>query len=128
MVNRDKTIALSDHWFARFLRASRRAVLSFSVPAPKALVLPLISVFLTIRSIYYFVARVFFCEPFFKAYCTKYGRNLHTGVFFHWIQGRGEIIVGDNVSVDGRCNFFFAVRYSAKPTLTIGDNTGARIF
>ncbi|MFY9852903.1 MAG: DapH/DapD/GlmU-related protein [Terracidiphilus sp.] len=68
--------------------------------------------------------RVFFCEPFFKAHCTSYGRNLHTGVFLHWIQGRGEIIAGDNVLIDGKCSFTFAARFSDKPTLILGDNTG----
>ena len=119
-----RTLALSDHWFPRLLRRGRHAARNFGVPAPRALSLPLLSVFLAARSIYFFVKRVFFCEPFFKAYCTSYGKNVHTGVFFHWIQGRGELIVGDNVIVDGKSSFSFAVRYSAKPTLTIGDNTG----
>jgi acetyltransferase-like isoleucine patch superfamily enzyme len=68
--------------------------------------------------------RVFFCEPFFKAYCTRYGRNVHTGVFLHWIKGRGELIIGDNVRIDGKCSFSFAARFSEQPTLIIGDNTG----
>jgi acetyltransferase-like isoleucine patch superfamily enzyme len=100
-------------------------VLNFGIPPiPNALSAPLLAVFLTFRSTYYFVVRVFFCEPFFKAYCTRYGRNLHTGVFFHWIQGRGELIIGDNVRIDGKCSFFFAARFSGQPTLIIGDNTG----
>jgi acetyltransferase-like isoleucine patch superfamily enzyme len=77
-----------------------------------------------VRSAYYFIARIFFCEPFFKSYCTGYGKNLHTGVFFHWVMGRGEIIIGDNVTVDGKCSFAFAARYSSRPTLIVGDNTG----
>jgi acetyltransferase-like isoleucine patch superfamily enzyme len=64
------------------------------------------------------------CEPFFKAYCTSYGPGLHTDVFFHWIQGRGELIIGENVLIDGKCSFTFAARFSAQPTLIIGDNTG----
>jgi len=99
-------------------------VLGFSVPAPRVLVFPLVSIFLFLRSIYYFIARVFICEPFFKSYCTQYGKNLHTANSLHWIQGRGVIIVGDNVEIDGKCSFAFASRYSDRPTLTIGDNTG----
>jgi acetyltransferase-like isoleucine patch superfamily enzyme len=34
------------------------------------------------------------------------------------------MIIGDNVLVDGKCNFFFAARFSDRPTLLIGDNTG----
>jgi acetyltransferase-like isoleucine patch superfamily enzyme len=84
----------------------------------------MLAVCLGLRSAYYFFARVFFCEPFFKAYCTKYGRNVHTGVFLHWIQGRGDLIVGNDVLIDGKCSFSFAARFSDRPTLIIGDATG----
>ena len=119
-----QTLALSGHWFPRLLRWCRRAVRNLSVPAPHALTLPPVTAFLLARSVYYFIARVFFCEPFFKAYCTKYGINVHTGVFLHWVQGRGELILGNNVTIDGKCSFLFAARYSERPSLVIGDNTG----
>jgi serine acetyltransferase len=99
-------------------------VRNFGIPAPRVLTVPLLAVFLTLRSTYYFIVRVFLCEPFFKAYCTSYGPGLHTDVFFHWIQGRGELIIGENVLIDGKCSFTFAARFSAQPTLIIGDNTG----
>ena len=78
--------------------------------------------YLFLRRVYYFLIRVFVCEPFFKTYCAQYGRNVHTGVFVHWIRGRGQLIVGDNVTVDGKCSFIFAVRYAEQPTLRIGNN------
>ncbi|HVB57351.1 MAG TPA: acyltransferase [Candidatus Acidoferrales bacterium] len=34
------------------------------------------------------------------------------------------MIIGDNVLIDGKCSFTFAARFSAQPTLIIGDNTG----
>ena len=46
-----------------------------------------------------------------------------TPVLFGMDSGDGDIIVGDNVTVDGRSAFFFAVRYSANPSLIIGDGT-----
>lgn len=75
-----------------------------------------------LREIYYFAVRVLVCEPLFKAYCTEHGRNLHTGVFIHWVMGRGQLIVGDNVTIDGKCSFIFAVRYTDRPTLRIGSD------
>jgi acetyltransferase-like isoleucine patch superfamily enzyme len=116
-------IARSSHRFPRLLRAGLRIVRNFSVPAPRVLTVPLAGVFLVARSVYYFIARVFFCEPFFKSCCTKYGRNLHTDVFFHGVHGRGELLIGDNVTIDGKCGFTFAARYSDRPTLVIGDHT-----
>jgi acetyltransferase-like isoleucine patch superfamily enzyme len=59
-----------------------------------------------------------------KAACKKYGRNLHTDIYVPWISGKGDIILGDNVIVDGFLSLSFAARYTSNPTLTIGDNTG----
>jgi len=80
-------------------------------------------VYLTLRGAYYFVYRVFVCEPLFKAYCTRYGRGLRTGVYVHWVQGSGELILGDDVYVDGKCSFTFASRFSDRPVLEVGDRT-----
>jgi hypothetical protein len=119
------TLALSDHWLPRFLRRVRRSVINFGLPPiPRLLSRPLIFLFVLLRTIYYFVMRVFICEPFFKAHCSSYGRNLHTGVFLHWIQGRGKIVAGENVRIDGKCSFMFAARFSHEPSLILGDNTG----
>ena len=112
----------SQHLFARASRAAYKGINNFSIPAPRWIFRPLLFVFLTLRRGYYFLARVFICEPFFKAYCSEYGRNVHTGVFIHWFQGKGRLIVGNNVTVDGKCNFGFAVRYCENPTLRIGNN------
>jgi acetyltransferase-like isoleucine patch superfamily enzyme len=105
-------------------RWAYRRINEFSVPAPKLVVRPLVWLFLLLRNGYYFVVRVFICEPFFKAHCAKYGRNLHTDAHLHWISGKGDIVIGDNVSLVGKVNIGFAARFSDRPTLEIGDNTG----
>lgn len=116
-------LAHSDHWAVRTARQGYRAVAHFSVPAPRFFFRPVLALVLVVRYSYYFLVRVFYCEPLFKAYCKSYGRNLHTGAFLHWVQGEGDLIAGDDVTVDGHCNFFFAARYNSRPTLTIGDGT-----
>lgn len=119
-----RRMATSQGRFARFVRWAHRSVTKFAVPAPKIVVRPLLWLLLAIRSVYYFILRVFICEPMLKAYCTRYGRNLHTSTFIHWIQGNGDIVVGDNVWLDGKISITFAARFSDHPTLEIGDNTG----
>jgi len=117
-------LATSEGSLARLARWLRRAYYNFSVPAPRAVVLPMLWLFLALRSAYQFVVRVFFCEPLFKAYCTKYGRNLRTGSHLHWVAGKGVINVGNNVKLGGKIDITFAARFSDHPTLEIGDNTG----
>jgi acetyltransferase-like isoleucine patch superfamily enzyme len=68
--------------------------------------------------------RVFVCEPLFKAYCKQYGRRLRTGIFIHRVSGKGDIILGNNVWINGKCNFNFAARFADRPALLVGDNTG----
>lgn len=105
------------------MRWAYRSVINFAVPAPTIVVKPLLWLFLAMRNIYSFALRVCICEPIFKAYCTRYGRNLHTDRHIHWIQGKGKILIGDNVRLDGKSNITFAARFSDHPTLEIGNNT-----
>lgn len=118
-----RRIAVSDHPATRALRSLYRFIVNFSLPAPAILVRPALAVFLAVRSVYYFVWRVIVCEPLFKAYCTKYGRGVRTGVYIHWIMGSGRLVLGDDVLVDGKCSIQFAVRYAENPTLSIGDHS-----
>lgn len=118
-----KYLATSDAPIAKAVRSFRRNVLGLHIPAPKSIFFPLLQVFLLLRSCYYWMARVLFSEPFFKAYCTQVGKNFTTSTMLHWVQGRGVIVIGDDVVISGKCSFTFAARYSDEPTLTIGDGT-----
>lgn len=109
---------------ARSIRAVYRYVRDFSLPAPGWIFRPILAAFVFVREIYYFGFRVFICEPLFKAYCTQHGRNVHTGPFIQWVRGSGQLILGDNVTIDGKCSIMFAVRYTEQPTLRIGNNVG----
>jgi acetyltransferase-like isoleucine patch superfamily enzyme len=119
-----RRLATSQGRLARFVRWAYWSVHRFSVPAPMIVVKPLVWLFLAIRTAWHFALRVFICEPFFKAHCTRYGSNLHTDCHLHWISGRGDIIVGNNVRMDGRIDITFAARFSDRPVLEIGDNSG----
>jgi acetyltransferase-like isoleucine patch superfamily enzyme len=117
-------LATSDHPAARAARGLHRGMRNLTLPAPRVVVRPMLWAFLTARSLYYFGMRVFLCEPLFKASCARYGRGVRTDVYIHFIQGKGDIILGDDVIVDGKCCFHFASRVSVRPTLSIGDHSG----
>jgi acetyltransferase-like isoleucine patch superfamily enzyme len=123
-INLRRRLATSDHWFAKGARQAKRAWRRFSIPAPRVIFRPILLAFLLTRSMYYFFLRVFICEPLFKAYCEKYGSNVHTGTYLHWIQGGGAIILGDNVTFDGKCVITFGARFAERPTLRVGNKTG----
>ncbi len=116
-------LATSTHPFVKWLKRARRRSVSIPFPLPPALLRPVLWVFLALRTLWYQVYRILVCEPLFRAYCYRVGRGLRTGVFIHWVQGAGRIILGDDVTVDGRCTFTFGASFSERPTLEIGDRT-----
>lgn len=113
----------SPHPLAVLLRSLRARFRHFTLPAPKVVVRPLLWIFLLLRGIVYFLRRVLFAEPLFKAYCTRHGRGVTTGIYIPWIQGRGELVVGDYVHVSGKLSVIFGARFVERPRLTIGDHT-----
>jgi acetyltransferase-like isoleucine patch superfamily enzyme len=123
MLNGYRYLATSNHPLARRVRWLRRQIVNFTLPAPKVLVRPMLWTFVASRSIFYFLKRVLICEPLFKAYCKRHGHGVRTGVYIHWIMGKGDLVVGDHVEIDGKCSFAFAARFSTCPTLSIGDHT-----
>ena len=119
-----RLLATSNHPVVRVLRGLNRAIHTLTLPAPRLVVKPLLWLFLSLRSIAYFLKRLLICEPLFKAACHSYGRRLRTGAHVHWIQGRGDIVIGNDVWIDGKSTFTFANRYTNRPRLEIGDHSG----
>jgi acetyltransferase-like isoleucine patch superfamily enzyme len=123
MTNLRHLLVRSEHPAARAVRRLYRGVRSFTLPAPRVVVTPALGVFLILRSASHFALRVLVCEPLFKAYCRRHGRGVRTGVFIHWVQGKGDILLGDDVLVDGKCSISFAARFAERPALEVGDHT-----
>ena len=116
-------LVTSSHWMPRLIRRVVYGLRRFSLPIPRPVGKILLFTFRTLRAIYYVAFRLLVAEPIFKAYCRSYGRNVRTDVFIHWVQGRGDLIIGDDVLVDGKCSFTFAARFG-HPLLMIGSGTG----
>jgi acetyltransferase-like isoleucine patch superfamily enzyme len=112
--------ARSTHPAARALRATRRQWSTFTLPAPRVVVVPMLYVFLLLRAIIFFLRRRFLAEPLLKAYCTKHGRGVTAGIYVPWIKGRGELILGDYVRLNGKISVAFAASFVPNPRLSIG--------
>lgn len=116
-------LATSPHPLAALLRRLRRGLRGFTLPAPRLLVRPYLWLFLAGRGLVFGFRRLFIAEPLFKAYCTRLGRNVTTGIYVPWIQGRGDLEVGDDVHISGKLSVSFAARFTARPRLVIGART-----
>jgi len=113
-----RRLASSDRTLPRLLRRLRHAVVTFSVPAPRLVAVPILWIVVSVRGVYAFFLRVFICEPLFKAQCSRYGKRLRTDRHLHWVSGFGDISVGDDVWLDGRSTITFAARFADRPLLT----------
>ncbi|MBB1472346.1 acyltransferase [Luteimonas sp. MC1782] len=124
------TLAALRHWArtsphpaaaaARRLRGIGRGL---TLPAPRVVVKPYLWLFLAARGTLFFLRRVLVAEPLFKAYCTRVGRGVTTGIHVPWVQGSGELVVGDHVRVSGLISINFAASFSSRPRLEIGDHS-----
>lgn len=123
MANFRRAIALGNTPATRFVRDTYRAVRHFHLPVPRAVGRPLHLLFVAVRGVYYGTYRLLVAEPLFKAACRSYGRNVRTGVFVHFVLGDGDIYVGDDSNIDGKCSFVFGARFAERPTLRIGART-----
>ena len=117
-------LAKSESEAVRALRRLAKGVNTFSIAAPRAVTRPALLAYIAARETYSFGKRVFVAQPLFEAYTTRCGKNLRTGDKLHWVQGQGDIIVGDDVWIDGKCTFTFASSYAERPTIEIGSGTG----
>lgn len=93
------------------------------VPVPRPLARVALGGFMAGRKAYHYGMRMLVAQPLFEASCARAGKHLRTGSEVPWIEGTGDIIVGDYVWFDGRSTIAFASTFSERPTLEVGDNT-----
>lgn len=108
---------------AALLRRARNGIRGATLPAPRMIVRPYLAMFLVVRGAVFFLRRTLVAEPLFKAYCTRVGKGVTTGIYVPWVQGNGQLIVGDHVRVSGKLNIAFAASIVPNPLLVIGDHS-----
>lgn len=116
-------VANSPHPIASMARRLRAHASKFTLPAPHLIVRPYLWLFLGLRGIVFSVRRLLVAEPLFKAYCSTFGKGVTTGIYVPWVQGKGDLVVGDYVHISGKLNITFAARFVKRPRLTLGDYT-----
>jgi acetyltransferase-like isoleucine patch superfamily enzyme len=116
-------LTTSDRRAIATAREAYRRLEWVSLPVPGPMAKVALSGYLVGRKAFHYGRRLFIAQPLFEAHCAKAGKRLRTGSELHWIEGQGDIIVGDDVWFDGRSTIIFASSFSARPTLEVGNNT-----
>jgi len=100
-------------------------VLRFSIPVnsiTKPIFLFFYYIHVYLRDFFELIIKILYYEPLFRARCEKVGRNLRMEKL-PYITGQGRIIVGDNVYLSGKSDFFVGGKNYSQPELIIGNNT-----
>ena len=116
-------LATSDQRPVRAARDAYRKLQWLSVPIPRAVARTVLAGYVAGSAVYRYGKRMLVCQPLFEASCAKVGKRLRTGSELQWIQGQGDLVVGDDVWFDGKSTVTFAASFSDRPTLEVGDNT-----
>lgn len=105
-----------------FLHTVLKSLLLFNVPAIGCIFRPLFYFRQFLRHGIIFIVQKALYEPMFKAMCLKVGKNLTIDKGIPVFTSNLQLIVGDNVHLDGK-NTFSSSAIIDHPTLTIGDNS-----
>jgi acetyltransferase-like isoleucine patch superfamily enzyme len=107
----------------RGLRAVFYFLRGFSIPAPRIIWLPIWRGVRLAQIVFFWIKRVFWVTPIFKAHCTRVGKGFAAGSFLPFVQGHGRIFLGDNVRIHGKVNFFFGSIRDELPEVHIGNGS-----
>lgn len=75
-----------------------------------------------VRESWIALRRFFWNEPLFRSVCESVGSGFVMEEL-PYIQGRGRIVIGENVRLSGKSGFAFNNRHLETPLLKIGDRT-----
>jgi acetyltransferase-like isoleucine patch superfamily enzyme len=104
------------------LKRAAKAVLSFHLPSGSA-VRPfwraMYALHVGVREGWIWARRFFWCEPLFRSQCQAVGSRFQMEEL-PYIQGRGQIVIGDGVRLSGKPMIAFN-HLTREPELLIGD-------
>ncbi len=104
------------------LHATIKRILSANVPVISWMYRPLFYCRLFFLTSFVFFTQKFLNEPMFKLHCKKVGNKFRIDKGFPSLSLHLNLIIGDNVRIDGK-NTFASTSVLSAPVLEIGDNT-----
>lgn len=107
------------------LKHVAKGILSFHIPV-NGLTRPLFKLcyafHVTIRELLIWGSRFFWYEPLFRSQCKRVGSNFQMESL-PYMQGNGDIVLGDGVRLSGKSSISFGRHLKGKPSLIVGNNT-----
>ncbi len=105
------------------VKAAYRLAQRGSLGGPHALWAPAWEGLRLARSTAWRAQAALFVAPMYRGLCSEIGSGFSTGIYLPYVAGRGEIIIGDDVSVYGKADFHFGATLDAIPRLEIGSHS-----
>lgn len=105
-------------------RSVYHSIYAANLPIPRLICVALWQLVTHVRAIYYWIKTVFIVSPMYKGLCRSIGKNFRAGTFVPFVQGKGDIFLGDNVRYYGKQTYVFASIRNEVPSIHVGDNSG----
>lgn len=107
----------------RIMRRAYCGIHALDLPVPRGMCVVLWNAVSLIVRGYYWVKATFWVSPLYKGLCSTVGERFRPGTFVPYVEGRGEIHLGNNVRFYGKQTFIFASIRHEIPAVLIGDST-----
>jgi len=112
----------SDHPIARGTFKTLKALLGFSLPAPRLITTPLYYAYCGTQNFVSTLMRVFWWTPLLKGRLDHVGSNLYLYGGLPFISGLVQIEIGSDCRVSGQTTFTGRTCAPSPPKLIVGDN------
>jgi acetyltransferase-like isoleucine patch superfamily enzyme len=105
------------------VKSAYRMTQSASLGGPHALWAPVWEGLRLARTTAWRAQAALFVAPMYRGFCKEIGAGFSTGIYLPFVAGRGDVIIGDHVSVYGKADFHFGATLDAIPRLEIGSHS-----
>lgn len=105
------------------IRSAYYYFINFTIPSPRFIWVPVWSSIKILRTIFHWIIRVFWVTPNYKALCEASGKGFTAGTSLPFVMGKGRLLIGNNVSINGKQDYLFASIKNELPIISIGNNT-----
>ena len=121
-----RRIKRADSPFFAALKRAARALLSLHLPIVRYATRPVFAALywlhVSLRETLILLLKFFWYEPLFRSQCRSVGSSFHMEKL-PYLNGTGDIVIGNNVRLSGKPQISFNNRLSERPELIVGDHS-----
>lgn len=113
----------SDKNHYRLLRYAYNILKNINMPLPKTGCVIAWKIVNIIKKLYYWSYSIIWVTTLYRGFCVRVGKNFKAGTYVPYVEGLGNVYVGDDVRFYGKQDYIFGGIRDDVPEIHIGDGT-----